>query len=251
MFFVRRCKRQRDFYRLDGFCKQPDQTIIIRYQETFRISLAEFVYPTLTFRQRSLVLIARFFASHHQETAELRSKCRIPRFDPKEYIDRGDLVPDSVTIDMLEDRLSQPDCDTGFLLDGFPRTIVQAEELEKLLAQKNVAVDAVISIIISDEEIKSRISGRRVCISCGASYNIPFKPAKVEGICDECGGEVIQRQDDKPETVLSRLQTYHEKTQPLIDFYKAKGLILEASNEENYKLAVEQVINGLSGRKIV
>jgi len=169
----------------------------------------------------------------------------------KEYIDRGDLVPDSVTIEMLEDRLSQPDCDAGFLLDGFPRTIVQAEELEKLLAQKNVAVDAVISIIISDEEIKSRISGRRVCISCGASYNIPFKPTKVEGICDECGGEVIQRQDDKPETVLSRLQTYHEKTQPLIDFYKAKGLILEASNEENYKLAVEQVISGLSGRKFI
>jgi adenylate kinase len=169
----------------------------------------------------------------------------------KEYIDRGDLVPDSVTIDMLEDRLSQPDCDAGFLLDGFPRTIVQAEELDRLLAQKNVAVDAVISIVISDEEIKSRITGRRVCISCGASYNIPFKPTKVEGICDECGGEVIQRQDDKPETVLSRLQTYHEKTQPLIDFYEAKGLILEASNEVNYKLAVEQVVNGLSDRKIV
>ena len=169
----------------------------------------------------------------------------------KEYIDRGDLVPDSVTIDMLEDRLSQADCDAGFLLDGFPRTIVQAEELAKLLAQKNVAVDAVISIVISDEEIKSRITGRRVCISCGASYNIPFKPTKVEGICDECGGEVIQRQDDKPETVLSRLQTYHEKTQPLIDFYEAKGLILEASNEENYKLAVKQVVNGLSDRKIV
>lgn len=169
----------------------------------------------------------------------------------KEYIDRGDLVPDSVTIDMLEDRLSQPDCDAGFLLDGFPRTIVQAEELDRLLAQKNVAVDAVISIVISDEEIKSRITGRRVCISCGASYNIPFKPTKVEGICDECGGEVIQRQDDKPETVLSRLQTYHEKTQPLIDFYEAKGLILEASNVVNYKLAVEQVVNGLSDRKIV
>ncbi len=169
----------------------------------------------------------------------------------KEYIDRGDLVPDSVTIEMLEDRMSQPDCSAGFLLDGFPRTIVQAEELEKLLAQKNVAIDAVISIIISDDEIKSRITGRRVCISCGASYNIPFKPTKVEGICDECGGEVIQRQDDKPETVLSRLQTYHEKTQPLIDFYEAKGLILEASNEENYRLAVEQVVNGLSGRKIV
>jgi adenylate kinase len=169
----------------------------------------------------------------------------------KEFIDRGDLVPDSVTIDMLEDRLSQPDCDAGFLLDGFPRTIVQAEELDRLLAQKNVAVDAVISIVISDEEIKSRITGRRVCISCGASYNIPFKPTKVDGICDECGGEVIQRQDDKPETVLSRLQTYHEKTQPLIDFYEAKGLILEASNEVNYKLAVEQVVNGLSDRKIV
>ncbi|MEI8198893.1 MAG: adenylate kinase [Eubacteriales bacterium] len=170
--------------------------------------------------------------------------------EAKSYIDQGALVPDSITIAMIEDRLAQPDCEAGFMLDGFPRTIVQAQELDRILAKKGVALTAAISIEISDDEIKKRVSGRRVCIACGASYNIPFKPAKVDGICDACGGEVIQREDDKPETVLSRLKTYHEKTQPLIDYYKAQNLILTANNEVNYMMAFEEIIKGLALREI-
>jgi len=171
--------------------------------------------------------------------------------EAKSYIDQGALVPDSITIAMIEDRLAQPDCEAGFMLDGFPRTIVQAQELDRILAKKGVALTAAISIEISDEEIKKRVSGRRVCIACGASYNIPFKPAKVDGICDACGGEVIQREDDKPETVLSRLKTYHEKTQPLIDYYKAQNLILTANNEVNYMMAFEEIKKGLALREII
>ena len=171
--------------------------------------------------------------------------------EAKSYIDQGSLVPDSITIAMIEDRLAQPDCEAGFMLDGFPRTIVQAQELDRILAKKSVALTAAISIEISDGEIKKRVSGRRVCIACGASYNIPFKPAKVEGICDACGGEVIHREDDKPETVLSRLKTYHEKTQPLIDYYKAQNLILTANNEVNYMMAFEEIKKGLALREII
>jgi len=171
--------------------------------------------------------------------------------EAKSYIDQGALVPDSITIAMIEDRLAQPDCEAGFMLDGFPRTIVQAQELDRILAKKGVALTAAISIEISYEEIKKRVSGRRVCIACGASYNIPFKPAKVEGICDACGGEVIHREDDKPETVLSRLKTYHEKTQPLIDYYKAQNLILTANNEVNYMMAFEEIKKGLALRAII
>lgn len=171
--------------------------------------------------------------------------------EAKKYIDQGALVPDSITIGMIDDRLAQPDCEAGFMLDGFPRTIVQAEELDKMLSGKGISLSAVISIQISDDEIKSRVSGRRVCIACGASYNIPFKPTKAEGICDVCGGEVIQRDDDKPQTVLSRLKTYHEKTQPLIDYYEAQNLILTANNEANYLVAFEQIKKGLSDRGIL
>jgi len=171
--------------------------------------------------------------------------------EAKSYIDQGALVPDSITIAMIEDRLAQPDCEAGFMLDGFPRTIVQAQELDRILAKKGVALTAAISIEISDDEIKERVSGRRVCIACGASYNIPFKPAKVEGICDVCGGEVIQREDDRPETVLSRLKTYYEKTQPLIDYYKAQNLILTANNEVNYMMAFEEIKKGLALREII
>ena len=171
--------------------------------------------------------------------------------EAKKYMDQGALVPDSLTIAMLEDRLAQADCESGFMLDGFPRTIVQAQELDKMLSQKGVTLSAVISINISDEEIKSRVAGRRVCISCGESYNISYKPTKAEGICDTCGGEVIQRDDDKPETVLSRLKTYHEKTQPLIDYYKKQDLILAASSEVSSRIAFEEIKTGLAQRKII
>ena len=171
--------------------------------------------------------------------------------EAKTYIDQGALVPDKLTIAMIEDRLAQPDCESGFMLDGFPRTITQAQELDKILAEKGAELTAVISIEISDDEIKKRVSGRRVCIACGASYNVDFKPTSVEGVCDVCGGEVIQREDDKPETVLSRLKTYYEKTQPLIDYYKAQNLILTANNDINYLIAFEEIKKGLAQRKII
>lgn len=168
----------------------------------------------------------------------------------QDYINKGALVPDSITIAMVEDRLAQPDCKNGFLLDGFPRTIVQAQELDRMLAKTGDSLDAAISILCPDEVIKERVSGRRVCSSCGASYNVSFKPTIVEGVCDVCGGSVIQREDDKPETVLSRLKTYYEKTQPLIDFYQEKNLILAADNEDNYLVALEQIKKGFSDRNI-
>lgn len=168
----------------------------------------------------------------------------------KEYIDRGELVPDSITIDMVRDRLSKQDCKAGFMLDGFPRTIAQAQELDKILAEQDSALDAAISIEASDEVIKERVSGRRVCSSCGASYHVTFRPPHVDGVCDTCGGTVVQRDDDKPETVQSRLKTYYEKTQPLVDYYQAQNLILPASNEINYKLALEQIQKGFADRKI-
>ncbi len=137
----------------------------------------------------------------------------------KEYMDRGDLVPDDVVIGILKDRIAKDDAKNGFILDGFPRTVAQAEALDAM----GVNIDKVIEIYVPDDKICSRLSGRRVCESCGASYHVDHKPTKQEGVCDSCGGKVVQRVDDKPETVLSRLATYHEKTAPLKDYYTAKG----------------------------
>ena len=132
----------------------------------------------------------------------------------KAYMDRGDLVPDEVVIGILKDRIAEDDAKNGFILDGFPRTVAQAEALEKM----GVNIDKVVEIHVPDEAITARMSGRRVCEGCGNSYHIQYKPTKVEGICDACGAKVVQRVDDKPETVISRLKTYHEKTAPLKDF---------------------------------
>jgi len=137
----------------------------------------------------------------------------------KEYMDRGDLVPDDVVIGILKDRIAKDDARNGFILDGFPRTVAQAEALDAM----GVNIDKVIEIYVPDDKICARLSGRRVCEGCGASYHVEHKPTKQEGICDSCGGKVVQRVDDKPETVLSRLATYHEKTAPLKDYYTAKG----------------------------
>lgn len=167
----------------------------------------------------------------------------------KQFIDRGELVPDSVTIAMIKDRLAQPDCEAGFMLDGFPRTINQAQELDRMLEKSGVSLDAVVYTYVSDEIIKTRVSNRRICESCGASFSITFRPTKVEGICDICGARVVQREDDKPETVLSRLKTYHEKTQPLTDFYKQKGLVLLIHNEEHEK-AISQIKSDFQAKGI-
>jgi len=139
----------------------------------------------------------------------------------KSYIDAGQLVPDEVIIGIVSERLSQADCANGYILDGVPRTIAQAEALEKA----GIKFDAVVSIEISEDEILRRMSGRRVCEACGSSYNVEAVPPRVEGVCDNCGGKLIQRKDDKPETVHARLEVYHKETEPLIGFYAERGLL--------------------------
>ena len=139
----------------------------------------------------------------------------------KSYIDAGALVPDEVIIGIVDERLAQPDCAKGYILDGVPRTIAQAEALEKA----GITFDAVVSIEISEEEILSRMTGRRVCEACGSSYNVVAVPPRREGICDNCGGRLIQRKDDTPETVRERLKVYHTETEPLVGFYAQRGLL--------------------------
>ena len=146
----------------------------------------------------------------------------------KECMDRGDLVPDDVVIGILKDRRAQDDAKNGFILDGFPRTVSQAEALDKM----GVQIDKVVEINVPDEKITARMSGRRVCEGCGNSYHIEYKPTKVEGVCDACGAKVVQRIDDKPETVKARLATYHEKTAPLKDYYAAKGKLVTVEGQE-------------------
>ncbi|MDO4265074.1 MAG: adenylate kinase [Eubacteriales bacterium] len=143
----------------------------------------------------------------------------------KEYMDAGKLVPDEITIGMLLDRISEEDCKNGYVLDGFPRTIPQAESLKDALTKRGEKIDFAVDIEVPDTEITARMTGRRSCPKCGATYHIKFNPTKQEGVCDECGGELVQRADDKPETVEKRLHVYHEQTQPLIDFYEKEGVL--------------------------
>ena len=141
----------------------------------------------------------------------------------KAYMDRGELVPDELTVDLVLDRLTQEDCENGYILDGFPRNLFQAEALTKALAEKGEEIDHAIHFVISEEAIIRRMSGRRVCPVCGATYNVVGMPTKVEGICDRCGSEVIQREDDKPATVLKRLEVYREQTEPIVGYYRERG----------------------------
>lgn len=143
----------------------------------------------------------------------------------KEYMDKGLLVPDELVVDLVIDRFKADDCAKGYILDGFPRTIPQAEALDAALAKRNEKVDFAIDVNVPDENIVKRMSGRRACVGCGATYHIVNVPPKKEGICDTCGGELILRDDDKPETVLNRLSVYHEQTQPLIDYYTKEGIL--------------------------
>ncbi len=143
----------------------------------------------------------------------------------KEYMDQGLLVPDELTCDLVMDRISQDDCKNGFVLDGFPRTIPQAEALDAALSKINEKMDYAIDVDVPDENIVNRMSGRRACLNCGATYHIVSIPTKVEGICDRCGSQVVLRDDDQPETVKKRLDVYHEQTQPLIDYYKEQNIL--------------------------
>ena len=143
----------------------------------------------------------------------------------KEYMDQGLLVPDELTCDLVVDRISQDDAKNGYVLDGFPRTIPQAEALTEALKKRNEAIDFALDVDVPDENIVSRMSGRRACLNCGATYHIVFAAPKKEGVCDMCGKELVLRDDDKPETVQKRLTVYHEQTQPLIDYYKNAGVL--------------------------
>jgi len=145
----------------------------------------------------------------------------------KKYMDKGDLVPDDVTIAMVRNRLQRPDCDRGAILDGFPRTQPQAQALDRMLADMGRRLDSVLYIAVPDEELVRRLSGRWICRQCQTPYHTIFSPPAREGVCDACGGELYQRDDDKPETVRARLKVYHQQTSPLIDYYRQAGLLVE------------------------
>lgn len=165
------------------------------------------------------------FRSNIKEGTQLGRKA-------KEYMDQGALVPDELTIGMLMDRIQQEDCKNGYVLDGFPRTIPQAESLQKAITEMGQKIDFAINVDVPDENIINRMSGRRACISCGATYHIVYNPSKVPGICDVCGSELVLRDDDKPETVKKRLAVYHDQTRPLIDYYKEAGVLVNVDGTQ-------------------
>ena len=149
----------------------------------------------------------------------------------KSYMDEGKLVPDEVVIAIIKERLAKDDCQKGFILDGFPRTVPQAEALDAM----GIVIDRVIDIEVADEAIQKRLSGRRVCESCGASYHVDYKPSKVEGVCDKCGGKTVQRRDDHPDTIKERLHVYHEQTEPLKGYYEKTGKLKIVEGQEDVK----------------
>ena len=164
----------------------------------------------------------------------------------KSYIDKGELVPDEVTIGMLLDRIAQDDCKNGYVLDGFPRTIPQAESLTEALKSQGDQIDFALDIDVPDEAIIERMSGRRACPKCGATYHIVYAAPKTENICDKCGTELIIRSDDKPETVKDRLNVYHQQTEPLIAYYKTAGVLREVDGTQELPKVFEDVVAILS-----
>ena len=159
----------------------------------------------------------------------------------KAFMDAGKLVPDEVIIGIITERLAEDDCKNGYILDGVPRTIAQAEAMEKA----GINFDAVVSIEVADEVIMERMSGRRVCESCGASYHLVAVPPKVAGVCDSCGGKLVQRKDDAPETVKDRLAVYHKETEPLKDFYAQRGLLKSVENQPSVEATTAAILKAL------
>lgn len=160
----------------------------------------------------------------------------------KEYMDKGLLVPDELVCDLVVDRIQQADCEKGYILDGFPRTIPQAEALENALNAIEQKLDYAIDIDVPDENIINRMSGRRACVGCGATYHVLFNPTKVEGKCDVCGESLILRDDDKPETVKKRLDVYHTQTQPLIDFYTERKVLVEVDGTQSMDKVFDDIM---------
>lgn len=164
----------------------------------------------------------------------------------KEFMDKGQLVPDELTVEILLDRVANDDCKNGYVLDGFPRTIPQADVLDKELTKLGDKVDFAINVDVPDENIVRRMSGRRACLKCGATYHIEHIPPKTEGICDKCGSELVQRDDDKPETVQNRLSVYHEQTQPLIEYYDKKNILKSVDGTKDMQEVFSDIVNILN-----
>ena len=161
----------------------------------------------------------------------------------KTYMDQGLLVPDELVVDLVVDRLAQDDCANGCVLDGFPRTIPQAECLDAALAAKGEAIDYAVDVDVPDENIINRMSGRRACVACGATYHIVHIPTKVEGVCDRCGESLILRDDDKPETVKKRLDVYHAQTKPLIDYYTSKNVLKSVDGTQDMEDVFQAIVD--------
>ncbi len=176
------------------------------------------------------------FRANIKEQTELGMEAR-------KYMDQGLLVPDELTVKILLDRVAKDDCKNGYVLDGFPRTIPQAEVLDKAVSELNESIDFAINVDVKDENIIRRMSGRRACLKCGATYHIEHIPPKKEGICDKCGSELVLRDDDKPETVEKRLKVYHEQTQPLIDYYNKKGILREVDGSQDMKDVFKAIVS--------
>lgn len=168
----------------------------------------------------------------------------------KQYMDKGLLVPDEVTIDIVKDRLTNDDCKDGFLLDGFPRTVKQAEALDEFLNKNGSKIDASILIDVPKEDIFDRMTGRRVCSKCGASYHVKFNPTKVEGKCDLCGSPVVQRKDDSEETVKERLDVYDKQTQPLVEYYKSQKVLKPVDGAQDINKVFEDISNSLREKNV-
>ncbi len=175
------------------------------------------------------------FRANLKEGTELGLKAKV-------YMDQGQLVPDSLTLELIMDRFSKDDCRNGYVLDGFPRTIPQAEALTKALKDNNDKLDYAIDVDVPDSNIIDRMSGRRACAKCGGTFHIKYNPTKQEGICDLCGGELYIRDDDKPEIVNKRLVAYHEQTQPLIDYYKNEGILRTVDGTQNVDKVFDDIV---------
>ena len=174
------------------------------------------------------------FRANIKEGTELGKKA-------KSYMDQGQLVPDELTLELIMDRFQNSDCKNGYVLDGFPRTIPQAEALTEALAKKGETIDYAINVEVPDENIINRMGGRRACLACGSTYHIVYAPTRVEGICDRCGEKLVLRDDDKPETVKNRLNVYHNQTQPLIEYYTRQGKLAEVDGTQS----MEDVFNAI------
>ena len=182
------------------------------------------------------------FRKNIKEGTELGKKA-------KGFIDQGLLVPDELTVGLVTDRISQPDCRNGFMLDGFPRNVAQAQHLDKYLKEVGISLDKVVNIEVDKDILVGRAVGRRICKSCGATYHVEFNPPKVDGVCDVCGGELYQRADDNEETVSKRIQVYLDETKPLVNYYSQEGIIANINGQQSIDKVFADIVNALGSEK--